>query len=251
MNRVRYLALVTRTLDAHEIGLARASARLIDAAHKRASDAYAKGGGITGVREALSDEAAAWNRVIVAHYAATGPVFARIATDTLGPRKRVTTRTFTERLVGYVRSIGLAKAKGLAATTMQRIQTLIAAGEVAGFSVRSIADTFASRAVSRSRARTIARTETHSAATWSMQAALEAEPDAAEITREWVAALDERVREDHADADGQTVGIDEPFIVGGVELMQPGDQTGPPEQTINCRCVVLATKPRAFNLRAE
>jgi hypothetical protein len=42
------------------------------------------------------------------------------------------------------------------------------------------------------------------------------------------------VRPDHADAEGQIVGINESFYVGGEYLDYPGDDKGSPEQTINC-----------------
>lgn len=57
--------------------------------------------------------------------------------------------------------------------------------------------------------------------------------------REWLATQDDRTRDDHADADGQVRGIDEPFNVGGSELMYPGDENGSAEETINCRCTLL------------
>ena len=56
---------------------------------------------------------------------------------------------------------------------------------------------------------------------------------------EWLATKDDRVRDDHLAADGQIVGIDEPFIVGGYEADFPGDPNLPPEESINCRCTVL------------
>lgn len=58
------------------------------------------------------------------------------------------------------------------------------------------------------------------------------------ITKTWVATLDDVTRETHAEADGQEVSIDEPFSVGGDELMFPGDD-GSPEETINCRCTLV------------
>ena len=57
--------------------------------------------------------------------------------------------------------------------------------------------------------------------------------------KEWLATKDDRVRDDHLAADGQVVGIDEPFIVGGYEADFPGDPNLPPEESINCRCTVL------------
>ena len=57
--------------------------------------------------------------------------------------------------------------------------------------------------------------------------------------REWLATQDDRTRDDHLEADGQVRGIDEPFDVGGSELMYPGDENGSAEETINCRCTLL------------
>ena len=56
--------------------------------------------------------------------------------------------------------------------------------------------------------------------------------------KEWVSALDDRVRDDHGPdtgAHGQTVAIDEEFEVGGARGMNPGEM-GDPSQDINCRC---------------
>lgn len=57
-------------------------------------------------------------------------------------------------------------------------------------------------------------------------------------TKTWVAILDERTRPWHADADGQTVRINETFIVNGEELMMPRDDSlgASEDNVINCRC---------------
>ena len=57
---------------------------------------------------------------------------------------------------------------------------------------------------------------------------------------EWLSSRDGRVRDTHADADGQRVGINGYFNVGGAELKHPGDMNGPPEETIGCRCTRFA-----------
>jgi hypothetical protein len=54
----------------------------------------------------------------------------------------------------------------------------------------------------------------------------------------WETAADEKVRPEHADADGQTVPVDQPFSVGGEELEYPGDPNGSDAMTANCRCTV-------------
>ena len=60
------------------------------------------------------------------------------------------------------------------------------------------------------------------------------------MEREWVSALDARTRPEHAEADGQVVGVDEPFIVGGEKLMFPGDRNGSGWNIYNCRCTMIA-----------
>lgn len=59
--------------------------------------------------------------------------------------------------------------------------------------------------------------------------------------KQWLTAHDERVRPAHAGADGQAVGVDQPFLVGGEQLAYPGDPAGSDENTCNCRCTVIYT----------
>lgn len=61
-----------------------------------------------------------------------------------------------------------------------------------------------------------------------------------EMEREWVCALNARTRPEHAEADGQVVGVDEPFTVGGEKLMYPGDRSGSGWNIYNCRCTQIA-----------
>lgn len=62
--------------------------------------------------------------------------------------------------------------------------------------------------------------------------------------RRWVTRKDDKVRETHAHAEGQTVEMDQPFIVGGYPLRYPGDRQGPPAIVINCRCVQVGVRFR-------
>lgn len=55
----------------------------------------------------------------------------------------------------------------------------------------------------------------------------------------WIATFDDRVRDSHADAHGQTVGLDDDFQVGNGSGPAPG-QIGVPEEDINCRCTMIA-----------
>lgn len=66
--------------------------------------------------------------------------------------------------------------------------------------------------------------------------------DAGRVTHTWLTQEDERVRTPHAEADGQTVPIDKPFIIGGYKMMFPGDtltDDAPGELVINCRCLEI------------
>lgn len=55
---------------------------------------------------------------------------------------------------------------------------------------------------------------------------------------EWLATLDGRERETHAEANGQIVDLNDNFIVGGYPMEYPGDPSAPPEETVNCRCTI-------------
>lgn len=58
------------------------------------------------------------------------------------------------------------------------------------------------------------------------------------IGEEWLATNDARTREDHTDADGQVVPVDESFEVGGVYMSHPGDPGAAIGQIANCRCTI-------------
>jgi len=62
-----------------------------------------------------------------------------------------------------------------------------------------------------------------------------------DMNKEWIAAMQENTRESHFLADGQTVKLNEPFVMDdGDRLDFPGDNSygASAENTINCRCSV-------------
>lgn len=65
------------------------------------------------------------------------------------------------------------------------------------------------------------------------------------LAREWDTAKDLRVREAHAEAQGQLRDTETPFEVDGEELQYPRDPNGSAENVINCRCSAL---PRLMRL---
>lgn len=75
---------------------------------------------------------------------------------------------------------------------------------------------------------------------------------AIEIEKEWVAILDSKTRDDHVQADGQVVPLNEDFTVGGEQALFPRDQRLSAGQAINCRCIssqsVIANSKSLFHI---
>jgi uncharacterized protein with gpF-like domain len=94
------------------------------------------------------------------------------------------------------------------------------------------------------RSETIARTESIRALNagnlqlWN-QAAASGKVDAQTVTRKWITAGDDRVRDSHAALDGAEVGLNEPFDSDQGPIMYPGDPSAPASMTINCRCTLI------------
>jgi len=57
--------------------------------------------------------------------------------------------------------------------------------------------------------------------------------------KEWSTVIDGNERPTHAQANGQVVGVLEPFRVGGETCMFPGEESLSPGERINCRCTVV------------
>lgn len=128
-------------------------------------------------------------------------------------------------------------------TTESQIRRIIRSGIDEGLGVDKIGTNIRTMAAPMSalRAHIIARTETHTAANFGAQEA--AELTGLDMKREWVSSMDDRTRDtgdaDHVAADGQVVGMKEPFQVSGEALMFPGDPSGSAANVINCRCSVV------------
>lgn len=67
-----------------------------------------------------------------------------------------------------------------------------------------------------------------------------AEQDGIILEKEWLAAIDARTRHWHADLNGQTVPIDEPFQNEYGDIMYPGDPSAHPANVYNCRCTMVS-----------
>jgi SPP1 gp7 family putative phage head morphogenesis protein len=72
-----------------------------------------------------------------------------------------------------------------------------------------------------------------------------AEEDGIILEKEWLAAIDSRTRHWHADLNGKTAPVDEPFHNDFGDIMYPGDPHAHPANVYNCRCT-LVTKIKGF-----
>ena len=129
---------------------------------------------------------------------------------------------------------------GIGDVVWDDMRTQLALGYEAGESITQLATRLRGVAkISEPHAQMIARTEVVPAANFgSLQQLKVAEFTDAECQKEWLATNDARTREAHRLADGQRVGVNQPFQVDGDFLQVPGDPTGRPENVINCRCTV-------------
>jgi SPP1 gp7 family putative phage head morphogenesis protein len=137
----------------------------------------------------------------------------------------------------FMRKFGAERITNINRHTRERVRTVLANGIDSGATTQEIADQIAHvfDVAEGSRSVTIARTEVGRSSNFG---ALEGYRQAAVEEKEWLATQDGVVRDTHAEADGQVVGIDEEFEVGDATCQFPGD-TGDPEEDINCRCGVL------------
>jgi len=133
---------------------------------------------------------------------------------------------------GRITGISVGMTELIGRTIMEMIQE--------GRSTAEIAREIQSQApeMSKGRAATIARTETHNASL----AAIEATANYRRIpvrNKTWWTVGDDKVRPAHAAVHGVTVPWGQPFNVGGFSMQRPGDEGAPADLVINCRCSLL------------
>lgn len=92
--------------------------------------------------------------------------------------------------------------------------------------------------IRKNQARTIARTET---GIISADARYDCFVKEEIEENQWTTSNDDKVRDTHAEENGNVVPVGEPFPVTG--LIHPSDPDGPAEEVINCRCVAVAVRP--------
>ena len=151
-------------------------------------------------------------------------------------------QNFYNNLAFWINIHSAKKVQQVNDTTIRQIKRIIANKMAEDKTNSEIADDIEQieEIASKSRAETIARTETHSVAVMAIDTTIRNSVigDALD-KKEWVTFEDERTRESHIEANGQEVDINDSFYVGGEYLEFPGDPGGRPDNIINCRCVTL------------
>ena len=150
----------------------------------------------------------------------------------------------------FLKTQGANAIRNITSSTRSKIKKIVRKGNQSGSSADSIARSIREGTgglIARNRAATIARTETHNAASFAqMEIAKESLPQDG-LLKQWVSVSDSRTRDAHSRANGQTVGIDEKFelVVGGIKYFmdRPADPNGGPANVVNCRCAVVFVYP--------
>ncbi len=132
------------------------------------------------------------------------------------------------------------KVRQIYGTTLAFLQEHLTAGVQAGETLDQVAqrvDDLYTESIIPERSQTISATEVHSANEYGSAQA--AQLSGLMLKKMWQTTFDDKVRIDHAEAQGQEVDMDEAFDVGGEQLMYPGDPAGSPGNIIGCRCTVI------------
>ena len=158
--------------------------------------------------------------------------FERLTGDRVHPEE------LRRRISGYVQDNTPERIELVQRNTSRIVSNSIATGVAAGLTVPKIIESVGA-AYRPARTSRIARSETIAASNVGSASGAKIVATVIPLQKMWLATPDDRTRETHADADGQTVSIAELFTVGGYSLDFPGDWShgAPPEEIINCRCV--------------
>jgi hypothetical protein len=143
-------------------------------------------------------------------------------------------------MVEYFRLIGGNKVTGIDETTIDKIKNVLANVIGQNLSRRDQAklfeETLNDPAFNRARSLVIARTESTTAANHGINVG--AESSDYEVGKFWINTKDKRTRRSHLLMTKEPIAINQPFIVGGVPMLYPGDPSAPAKEVVNCRCVM-------------
>lgn len=147
---------------------------------------------------------------------------------------------FLVSLAAFISERGLRASRIISNNLRDRLIDVLLDANEQGLGERETAKIIRSKGLADTvaRSRTIARTETHTAAT---NASREAALQIGATRHVWQSVVDKRTRTSHKSANGQSRPINQPFDVGDSQLLYPGDTSlgASAEEVINCRCQPL------------
>jgi hypothetical protein len=139
----------------------------------------------------------------------------------------------------------LNTSEGITDTTRNLIRVVMQIANEEGRGFDWITDQLVKESydLTRNRSRLIARTETVTSA--NQAAYFAAAKNGLMMKKEWLSAMDNRVRTDHELVNGSVIDMEDFFTIGGTKMLLPGaktQQNGLPslaKEVCNCRCTVL------------
>ena len=159
------------------------------------------------------------------------------ALDLVG-EKKITSgieKKLSPKVMGLLKARAAFFAESVNNTTLDKLALTLSEGIDNGESVPKLKDRVSEvyDEFPKYRANTIARTETNAVVN---EANLNVYDEVKYIEgKEWIATLDDRVRDSHLLLDGEIVAKDKKFSNG---LRYPGEAGGNADETINCRCAI-------------
>jgi len=145
-----------------------------------------------------------------------------------------------EEMVNFFRLVGGTTVQGIDDTTRNIINNLLSNILGQNLSRRDQAklfqETLNDPAYNRARSLVIARTESTKTANFGIN--MGAESSDYEVQKFWINTRDARTRRSHLAMTKDRIALNQPFMVGGVAMMYPGEVGAPAAEVVNCRCVM-------------
>lgn len=148
-------------------------------------------------------------------------------------------KLFGNSQLKYLLTLAGQKIQQITSTTLAKIRLELTEGVSQGESVPELAkrlDSLYLDQIIPNRSTVVVRTEVVSSSNYGSNEA--AAQSGLALKKVWLATDDSRTRKTHADADGQEVDMDQPFEVGGEQMMYPGDSSlgATADELCQCRC---------------
>jgi hypothetical protein len=145
-----------------------------------------------------------------------------------------------EEMVNFFRLVGGTTVQGIDDTTRNIINNLLSNILGQNLSRRDQAklfqETLNDPAYNRARSLVIARTEATKTANFGIN--MGAESSDYEVQKFWINTRDARTRRSHLAMTRDRIALNQPFMVGDVKMMYPGEVGAPAAEVVNCRCVM-------------